>query len=553
MNEGLLALLAALPIISIFILMVGFQWPATRAMPLSFLVSLLLAIFVWKTPINWIMASITNGIAITIEILLIIFGALALLFTLRESGALSAINRGFTNISPDKRVQAIIIAWLFGGFIEGAAGFGTPAALAAPLLLSLGFPALAAVMVALISNGATANFGAVGTPTLIGIGNTLNIPGVIEQLKQSGMTYPEFIQQVGVWTAIQQAVSCILLPLIIVAMLTKFFGEKRSFREGLKIWPYALLAGFSFMVPFVLTAVFLGPEFPVLFGGLFGMAILIPLTKAGFLQPKEIWDFPEKDRWESNWTGSIIVKPNHENSEISLFKAWLPYIFIGLLLALTRMRSLPFNEMLKSFNLSVSDIFNTNVKISLSPLYIPGVFPFIFIALLCIPFYRMTKTQVSSAWKETVHRIKSPFIALIFTISLVRVMMQSGVNPSGLPGMPIAMATYLGDIFKGIYPMISPVIGSLGSFMAGSTTVSNMLFGLFQYTVAWELSLPAPIITSLQTVGGSIGNMLCVHNIIAASAAVGLTGMEGLIVKRNLLPLAITLLIAGVFAMIIIG
>lgn len=551
MNEGLLALLAALPIISIFVLMVGLQWPATKAMPVSFFVALFLAIFVWKTPLNWIAASVTNGIVITIEILLIIFGALALLFTMRESGALSAINRGFSNISPDKRVQAIIIAWLFGGFIEGAAGFGTPAALTAPLLLSLGFPALAAVMVALIANGATANFGAVGTPTLIGIGNTLNTPEIIEQLRVSGLSYPEFIQQVGIWTAIQQAVSCVLLPLIMVSLLTRFFGEKRSFREGLKIWPYALLAGLSFMVPFVLTAWLLGPEFPTLFGGLFGMAILIPLTKAGFLQPKEIWDFPEKKRWENNWNGSIVVKPNREDNKVSLFKAWSPYILIGILLALTRIRSLPFNEMLKSVNISFTDIFNTDIKVGLSPFYIPGVFPFIFIALLCIPLYKMTKSQVGIAWKDSIHRIKDPFIALIFAIPLVRIMMQSGVNPSGLMSMPIAMATYLADVFKGIYPMISPIIGSLGSFMAGSTTVSNMLFGIFQYTVAVELSLPQAIITSLQTVGGSIGNMICVHNIIAACATVGLVGMEGIIVKRNLIAVGITLLIAGIFAMVI--
>ena len=366
------------------------------------------------------------------------------------------------------------------------------------------------------------------------------------------MTYPEFIQQVGIWTAIQQAVSSVLLPLIMVAMLTRFFGEKRSFREGLKIWPFALFAGFCFMIPFVLTAWLLGPEFPTMFGGLFGLAVLIPLTKAGFLQPKEIWNFPPKERWENKWNGSIVVKANQENAKISLFKAWSPYILIGILLALTRIRTLPFMDMLRSVNIGFTDIFNTTVKVSISPLYIPGVFPFIFIALLSIPLFSMTRSQVKSAWGDSLNRIKNPFIALVFAIPLVRIMMQSGVNPSGLPGMPIAMATYLADVFKGIYPMISPVIGALGSFMAGSTTVSNMLFGIFQYTVAGELSLPHAIIVGLQTVGGSLGNMICVHNIIAACATVGLVGMEGLIVKRNLIPLAITLLIAGVFAMIVV-
>ncbi|MFW5725130.1 MAG: L-lactate permease, partial [Bacteroidota bacterium] len=147
MSDGILALLAFLPIALIFILMAGLRQPATRAMPLAFLLTLLLAIFVWNTQWNWIFAASLNGVVIAFKILLIVFGALTLLFTLRESGAIEVINNYFTSISPDKRVQAIIITWLFGSFLEGAAGFGTPAAIVAPLLLSLGFPALAAVMV----------------------------------------------------------------------------------------------------------------------------------------------------------------------------------------------------------------------------------------------------------------------------------------------------------------------------------------------------------------------------------------------------------------------
>jgi len=224
MSIGVLALLAFVPIAIIFILMVGFRWGATKAMPVAFIVAALLAVFVWKTPMNWILAASVNGVGIAIQILLIVFGALAVLFTLRESGALAAINVGFTAISPDRRVQAIIIAWFFGSFIEGSAGFGTPAALAAPLLLSLGFPALAAVMVALIANSTSVSFGAVGTPTLIGVGQTTNTPELMQQIADAGLEYNEFIYQVGLWTGIQHAIPGILIPLILVAMMTRFFG-----------------------------------------------------------------------------------------------------------------------------------------------------------------------------------------------------------------------------------------------------------------------------------------------------------------------------------------
>jgi lactate permease len=549
MNEGLLALIAALPIISIFILMVALKWPATKAMPIAFLITLILAIFIWQTPWSFIFASSLNGLVITFEILLIVFGALALLFTLRESGALAVINEGFTKISPDRRIQVIIIAWFFGGFIEGAAGFGTPAALAAPLLLSLGFPALAAVMLSLIANGASANFGAVGTPVTIGIGNSLEIPMVIEELKQTGSSFGEFMQDTVLYTAIIQSVSSLLIPLIMVALLTRFFGEKKTIREGLEVWPYALLAGFCFMVPYVLVAWLLGPEFPTLVGGLAGLAILIPLTKAGFLKPKKIWDFPAKESWDKTWTGSIAIKPEYNKNKIPFIKAWIPYALIVIILALTRINELPFMSWLKSVKIELPEIFDTTVNISLSPLYVPGVFPFLFIALLCIPLFAMNKKKVKSAWKESLQRAKSPLIALIFAIPLVRIMMISGENPGNIDGMPIAMANYLADVFQGAFPFVSPFIGALGSFMAGSTTVSNMLFALFQYTAAGELGLPHAVITGVQTVGASLGNMICVHNIIAACATVGLIGVEGLIVKRNLIPLFITVLIAGAFTM----
>lgn len=551
MSVGILALLAALPIVAIFIFMVGFRWPATKAMPLAFTITLLLAIFIWKTPGNWILASTLNGVVIAFKILFIVFGALLLLFTMRESGAIEAINRGFTNISADKRVQAIIIAWLFGGFIEGSAGFGTPAALAAPLLLSLGFPALAAVMVALIANVTPVSFGSVGTPTLLGIQPSLDIPSVQEYIAQSGLTYTEYMQQIGVWTALQHALPGLLLPLIMVMMMTRFFGEKRSIRDGLAIWPYALFAGFCFVGPYVAVALLLGPEFPSLLGGLLGLAILIPATRAGFLVPKTTWDFPERSQWEKNWVGSISMeKPGAAKSTI--VKAWMPYVMIGLLLVLTRIRTLPFHAWVKSADIPYTNLFGTAVSGTIDPLYNPGIMPFILVSLLCIPLFAMKRKQVGAAWSEALKRIKNPVIALIFAVPMVRIMMQSGNNPDQIVGMPIAMATAMSGIFQGSWPLVDSFIGALGSFMAGSNTVSNMLFSLFQFSVAEQLGFSTILIVSLQNIGGAMGNMICVHNVIAACATVGLVGVEGLLIKRNLLPMTIVGLIVGVIALILV-
>lgn len=547
----MLAFLAVVPILTILLLMVGLRWPATKAMPVAFLITLILVAGVWGMSFEYMAAASVNGIIIAMNILLIVFGALALLFTLRESGAIAAINDGFSGISPDKRVQAIIITWLFGSFIEGAAGFGTPAALAAPLLLSLGFPALAAVMVALIANTTAVSFGAVGTPTLIGVGTTLNLPEIQNSLEASGLSHEQFVQLIGQYTALIHLIPGIFVPLIMISMLTKFFGPKRSFRQGLRIWPYAMMAGICFTIPYVLVAWFLGPEFPSILGGLIGLSILIPLTKKGILTPKDQWDFEPKNRWEPNWSGNIQIQETKPVKPVTLIKAWIPYALIGVLLVATRFKSWPLQGWLSQVKISMKSLFGTSVNAELDILYNPGIMPFMLIALLAAALFGMKKESVKLAWTEALSRVKGPAIALIFAVPMVRLMMQSGSNTGGMESMPIVMAQFMASVANGTWPMVSPFVGALGSFMAGSNAVSNMLFSLFQYSVAEETELPRILIVSLQNAGGAIGNMIGVHNIIAACATVGLSGVEGILLKRNMIAVALLCIMAGVTAMLI--
>ena len=130
MSNGLLALFAFTPILLAAVMLIGLRWPASRAMPLVYLFTAAIGLFVWDMSFNRIIASTLQGLVITLGLLWIIFGAILLLNTLKHSGGITAIRAGFTTISPDRRIQAIIIAWLFGSLIEGASGFGTPAAIA---------------------------------------------------------------------------------------------------------------------------------------------------------------------------------------------------------------------------------------------------------------------------------------------------------------------------------------------------------------------------------------------------------------------------------------
>ncbi|SVB54605.1 uncharacterized protein METZ01_LOCUS207459, partial [marine metagenome] len=138
MSSGILALLSFLPIISVAVFLVMLRWPASRAMPIAYVVAVILAYYIWQVPIRQVLAASINGLIVAGTLIYIIFGAILLLNTLQKSGAIQTIRQGFSDITPDRRIQVIIIAWLFGSFIEGSAGFGTPAAVAVPLMVGLG-------------------------------------------------------------------------------------------------------------------------------------------------------------------------------------------------------------------------------------------------------------------------------------------------------------------------------------------------------------------------------------------------------------------------------
>jgi lactate permease len=551
MTPGILSLIALIPILLILALMVGLRWPATRTMPVAWGAATLLATFVWKTPLNILAASTIKGVNSALEILMIVFGALVLLFTLRESGSLAAINRGFNSVSKDRRVQAILICWLFGAFLEGAAGFGVPAALVSPLLVSLGFPPLAAVTVSLVANATPVSFGPVGVPTILGLGSPLNTTVVTSALGEKGIEFSQFIHDIGFWTAFLHSIMAVFVPLMAVAMMTRYFGARRSWREGLRIWPFAMFAGLSFVVPYMLTAWLLGPEFPSLFGGLVGLTTVLLTTKAGFLVPNDQWDFPERKEWEKDWIGSIAPDDPDMLPRIPLWKAWTPYVLAAIILVTTRIDALPFKGILKSLPITMNDLFGSDVKSRLEPLYNPGVLPFILIALACVPYLGMKRSQISRAWKDSFSRILSPAVALLFTVPMVEVM-QAGHSPNGWASMPIVVAQYTSDIVQGAWPLVAPFIGAFGAFIAGSNTVSNMLFGLFQYSVADKLHFSHIVVLSLQNVGGSFGVLVCVFKIIAASATVGLNGMEGTIIRRNILPLMLYGLVVGSVGMVLV-
>ena len=547
---GTYALVAALPIVAVMVFLVLLRWPAVKAMPVAYLITLVLALTLWKVPLLQVLAATIRGTIIAGTLLWIIFGAIVLLFTLRESGALESIRQGFFGVSEDRRVQAILIAWLFGAFIEGAAGFGTPAAVAAPLLLALGFPALAAVMVALIIQSTPVTFGAVGTPILVGMGQSLNVPEVENALAHAGLSYTDFIYQIGVFAALPHAIVGTFVPLIMVAMMTRFFGARKSFREGLAAWKFALFAGLAFTVPYLTVAVLLGPEFPTIFGSLLGMAIVVSAAKKGFLTPRgQPWDFPPKSQWETDWTGNISAEPAEHRNTHSLARAWSPYLMVAVLLVLTRLPALPIKSWLLSIQLTWSDILGTGMKQDVQPLYLPGTI-FFLVAFVTIWVQRMRLAEAKKAWRDAAHTLAGPALALLFAVGMVRVFIDSDVNAAELASMPLVLAEAVAAAVGTTWPFFAPTIGAMGAFVAGSNTVSDFMFSLFQYGVADRIGAPHVVILGLQALGGAAGNMIAVHNVVAASATVGLVGCEGALIRKTILPMIYYVVFAGLLGLL---
>ncbi len=552
-NLAVLSLLAFLPILTIGVLMVGFRWPARDGMAVGFVVTVVVAWLVWDVEPIAIAASVIEGLGISLDILYIVFGALLLLATLNASGAMASIRAGFTRISPDRRVQAVIIAWLFGSFIEGASGFGTPAAVAAPLLLALGFPAMAAVMCGLIIQSTPVTFGALGTPIIIGVNTGLSGTAAEEAITAGGGTVDAYLGDIALQAATVHGIVGMLIPLFMVSLLTKFFGPNKRFSEGLAIWPFALFAAAAMIVPYWLTAWLLGPEFPSLFGGLIGLAIVITATRKGFLQPEEPWDFAPRESWLDSWMGDLTPDDAAPRQVISTARAWAPYGVLAAILVITRIPELGIQSALQAVNPTWPDIFGQGLSAGFQFLYLPG-FVFLLAVLVSYPLHRMQGSEIALAWRTAGKQIVKAAPAMLIAVPLVRIFINSGTDFStgDLASMPLTLADGAATAVGSAWPLVAPVVGALGAFAAGSNTISNIMFSQFQFATAEGIGVATVPIVAAQAVGGAAGNMLTVHNVVAAAATVGLVGREGDLMRKVAIPCGYYLLAAGTLTYLLV-
>lgn len=506
--------------------------PSYQALPLTAVIMYLIMLIHFGTDPTLVHATALDGILTAWTPILIVWGAIFLFRTMEYSGAMDDIRKWLKSITDNRTAQLMIIGWAFVFLIEGASGFGTPAALAAPILVALGFPAVRAAILCLIMDTLPVSFGAVGTPTWFGF-------------SELGLSQTTLLE-IGFQTALIHAAASLVIPVLGLSFVIPWKEIRRNL-----IFVYLSIA--SCMVPYVLLAR-INYEFPAIAGGFIGLILSVLLAKKG-----------------------IGLAAETEKSEIApespsfprLIKASFPLWGTVLILVITRIKELGLRDPLNiirpawevplgslgqlglspALALRLENIFGTSITWIHKTLYVPSFIPFILVSVIAFALFQMKGKPIKRVWNEAASQIKRPAIALMGALVFVKLlMMESGDSP--------APAILIGRTFAdwaGVYwQFASPFLGALGSFFSGSNTVSNLTFGGIQYAIAQDLGLDTTAILAMQSVGGAMGNMVCIHNIVAVCSVLGLPKEEGFILKRTALPLLIYGIIAGITGMLLI-
>lgn len=236
---------------------------------------------------------------------------------------------------------------------------------------------------------------------------------------------------------------------------------------------------------------------------------------------------------------------------MGLIMAWFPYVLLPVLLVLSR-TSDSFKALLNSWSMPFNNILGeAGVSASIEPLYLPGGI-LIMVSLIAVIAQTRSLKDLAPAISESSRTLIGAGFVLMFTVPMVRIFINSGVNEADIVSMPVMTARVAADLAGASFPAISGAIGALGAFIAGSNTVSNMMFSQFQFEVAQTLNISTAMIVALQAVGAAAGNMIAIHNVVAASATVGLLGREGATLRKTALPTLYYLLFLAIIGMVAI-
>lgn len=485
-------LLALLPILTLIVLMGVFKVPGDRSSLITLIVTIVIAVWYFGQPLQQTGLSFFYGaLKALVPILLIILMAIYSYNVLLHTGKIEVLKAQFSSISSNKCIQVLLITWGFGGLLEGMAGFGTAVAIPAAILISLGFKPVFSALVSLIANSVPTAFGAVGVP-------------VIVLAQETSLD----VMKVAPAVVAQLAVTMILVP-IVIAQLT--VPGKKALPRNILIG--TVIGAVSLAVQY-LAARYIGPETPAILGSAAVIAVIILLGRI-------------LDRRTARNSGTNTTPSKHRHSTKEILQAWAVYALIMLLILLTS-PLLPLKDILAPVA-ETSIGFNIGGETrtwSVQWLIQGGL-------LLFIGSFAGGLLQGGKAggllrllWKSTV-QLKKTFITVICLVGFSSIMETSGM----INTLAVALATATGAL----YPLFAPAIGAIGTFLTGSDTSANILFGKLQAGVAEHIGADPVWISASNTAGATGGKIISPQSIAIATSACGQQGQEGRILKAALL------------------
>ena len=502
-NPWLSALVALIPIAVFFISLLVLKLKGHWAGLLTVVSAIIIAVFIYEMPMDKALWSFAYGAFYGLwPIAWIIIAAIFLYKLTVKSGYFDILRESIIAITPDQRIQVILIGFCFGAFLEGAIGFGGPVAITAALLVGLGLRPLYAAGLCLIANTAPVAFGAVGVP-ITAMAGAVNVPA-IEISAMAGHMLPPL---------------SLFVPFFLVFLMNGLKGVKET-------WPVALVAGGSFAIVQYLTAVHSGPELPDIASAV--VSIICVAVFLRFWQPKNIFKFDE-----SVGSSSTLEVKKHSTKDIIL--AWLPFVLlIGVILIWTAgwFKSLFVGSGALASTVFKFDFASLKEVIQVEPAVkeakaVKSLFELpiinatgtsiLIVALITIPLLRIKLSTAVATFGETLNEMKWAILTIALVVGFAFVSNYSGISAT----LALALAQ-TGSAFA----FFSPIVGWIGVFLTGSDTSSNLLFGTLQQLTAQQLGIDEVLFLAANSVGGVVGKMISPQSIAIACAAVGLAGKE---------------------------
>ena len=482
-NDYMLFAIAMIPVLWLIISLGVLKMPAHKTCSFTVILTLIIAMICWRMKfIDGITATV-EGMAIALwPILLVIVAALFTYNLAVETKTMDVIKTMLSSITTDKRIQVLILAWGFGGFLEAVAGYGTAVAIPASILASLGFNPLFAAVICLLANTVPTAFGALGIPV-----TTL---ATVTGLEVVHLSYV---------TSIQLAGFIVLIPFLLVILTEKSIKALKG------VVGITLVSGITFAMPQVFIAKYLGADLPALVASICSMACTILMAKA-----------MNKEKVETK-EDKIGLKEG--------VLAWLPYILLCGLILIASPLVPSINSLLakasSNIHIYTGDATSTT---AFSWINTPGMMILIatFIAGL---IQKLKFTYMLDVLKRTVIQLKTSFITIMSIVAISKIMSHSGMTSSISFGLCAITGSF--------YPLIAPLLGAIGTFVTGSDTSANILFGALQTEAAKSLSIDPYWIAAANTAGATAGKMISPQSIAIATSATGLIGSEGKILSTT--------------------